>query len=104
MELNELVATYRENGFVVAKKAFDLGSLDSFIDELNQVIFQYDPTEVDNEISRTSLDIYYEADGKTVKKCERILYNIPNFGVCIERRMNLIGLSLRKFGKSLNLS
>ncbi len=103
MELNELVATYRQNGFVIAKKAFDLGPLDSFIDEINQIIFQFDPTEVNNKESKTSLDIYYEADGKTVKKCERILYNNPSLKAFVEHTEVLKRFLGEIFGEGFTL-
>ncbi len=84
MDLSKLVATYRANGFVIVKKAFEPEPFDSFTEKISRIITQYDHNESDDDELTSSLDIYYEADGKTIKKCERILHNFPDLKAFVE--------------------
>ena len=83
-DLTKHINEYNENGYTIIRNVFDKKEFLKYIEELNNIIS-----------NSKDLDIYYESNGTTIKKVEKLLYNNDKLKKYFENN-NIINSFMKK--------
>ena len=64
-DLTKHLVEYEKNGYTIIRNVLDKNQFLKKIETIDKIIVN----------NKDKVDIYYESDGKTIKKIEKLLYN-----------------------------